>query len=200
MRLPTIEITHTLLEQEKSPDSISWIRHSYKVGEAARIISSHMHSLDPDVAYRFGCLHDIGRRDREVDMRHVLVGFYYMHDLGYPDAARYCITHAFPVKDVRSIYGDWDCQPEEVDFIQQYLNSIEYTDYDRLIQLCDAVSLSSGYCLLEKRMVEAALRRGITQHILPRWRALLDTRAYFDQQIGCSVYDILPGVVESSFR
>lgn len=72
-------------------------------------------------------------------------------------------------------------------------------DYDRLIQLCDAVSLSTGYCLIEKRMVDTALRRGITQHILPRWSTLLDIRSYFELKIGCSIYDILPGVIENSF-
>jgi hypothetical protein len=200
MRLPTVEDTRLILEQEVGPDLPLWIRHSFNVGQAAQIISSHMPSLDPDVAFRLGCLHDIGRRDREAGMRHVVVGYQYMLGLGYPDAARICITHAFPVKDVRSIYGEWDCTAEEVKFVQDFLDAIDYTDYDRLVQLCDAVSLSSGYCMLEKRMVDTALRRGITQHILPRWRALLDIRAYFDQQIGCPIYDILPGVIKNSLE
>lgn len=120
MDIPTVEKAHAILEQANGLESAPWIRHSFMVGIAARILSSHLPDLDPDAAYIIGCLHDIGRRDREAGMRHVLVGYHYLLELGYPDAAQICVTHAFPVKDVRSIYCEWDCPQEDVEFIQEY--------------------------------------------------------------------------------
>ena len=32
-----------------------------------------------------------------------------------------------------------------------------------------------------------------------RWKKVLEIRAYFENEIGCSIYELLPGVVENSF-
>jgi hypothetical protein len=73
------------------------------------------------------------------------------------------------------------------------------TPYDRLIQLCDALSLPSGFCLIERRLVDVALRRGFNALTLDKWRAYLGLRQEFDQAVGTSIYRLLPGVVEHTF-
>ena len=95
--------------------------------------------------------------------------------------------------------GAWDCPPQEKRFVQEYLDGLEYDDYDRLIQLCDALSLPGGPCLLEKRLVDVALRHGVNALTLAKWRAYVELRRDVEARAGTSVYRLLPGVVETTF-
>lgn len=74
-----------------------------------------------------------------------------------------------------------------------------YDDYDRLIQLCDAISLPDGACIMEKRLVDVALRHGLPEFTLKKWRAFMETKEYFDELCGCNVYSLLPRVMENSY-
>jgi len=84
-------------------------------------------------------------------------------------------------------------------FLKEYLSKIEFDAYDRLIQLCDALALPSGFCLVEKRLLDVALRHGVNQYSIPRWKAYLDLQKDFEDGIGRSIYQVLPGVVEYTF-
>ena len=83
--------------------------------------------------------------------------------------------------------------------MRDYLSETEYTDYDRLIQLCDALALPSGCCLMEKRMVDVALRYGVNEYTVPKWEAVLQIKAGFEDVLGRSIYELLPDVVENTF-
>lgn len=48
--------------------------------------------------------------------------------------------------------------------------------------------------------MDVALRYGLHPATLERWRVTLDIKAHFEACIGCSVYDLLPGVAENSLR
>ena len=57
-----------------------------------------------------------------------------------------------------------------------------------------------SFCLLEKRFVDVAIRYGAHPILVDRWKAVLDIKAYFEEIMGCSIYDCLPGVIENSFK
>jgi hypothetical protein len=162
-------------------------------------------ALDPDVSYVLGLLHDIGRRDGSRGMRHAPDGYAHLSTLGYPDAARICLTHSFPppVKDVRYAFGEWDCPESEVRRVQAFLDGVEYTAYDRLIQLCDALALPEGPVLMEKRLMDVVLRHGLIPGdpalTVAKWRAFLAVKDEFDAAVGGSIYDVLPDVVGNTF-
>jgi hypothetical protein len=105
-------------------------------------------------------MHDIGRRFRISGMRHVLDGYQFLTELGYPGSARICMTHSYPIRHTPHGASPWDGSEEEWQFVANYLGSIEYDDYDRLIQLCDSFSLPDGFCLVEKRLMDVAFRYG----------------------------------------
>lgn len=44
--------------------------------------------------------------------------------------------------------------------MNQFVKNAVYDDYDYLVQLCDALALPTGFCLLEKRFVDVAIRYG----------------------------------------
>ena len=68
------------------------------------------------------------------------------------------------------------------------------------MQLCDALALPTGFCILEKRFVDVTLRYGVHPHTLNRWKKILEIKKYFENLMGCPVYEVLPGVIENSMK
>ncbi len=199
MKIPTRTEAEALIAEAQSMNPGPWAEHSRYVARAAEAISQHHPSLDPEAAFVVGCLHDIGRRAGVADMRHALDGYSFLKEKGFDDAARICMTHSFPIKDIRCVAGKWDCSRQELRFIEDYIAQVECDDYDRLIQLCDALALPTGFCLIEKRLMDVALRYGINEYSVPRWKAYLSLQKEFEKAIGGSIYRVLPGVIENTF-
>lgn len=176
----------------------AWVEHSRNVAKAARLIARKDFELDEEKAYIFGLLHDIGRYKYSLGMKHVLEGYNFFMKKGYEEEARICMTHTFAYKDVNAIYGKWDSE-DEVKIVEIYISNLKYNDYDLLIQLCDSLALPDGFVLIEKRFVETALRAGINSLTLCKWRAVLDIKKYFEERIGCSIYKLLPNIVQTTF-
>ena len=175
------------------------MQHSLFVARAAAAIAGAHPLLHPETAYSLGCLHDIGRRVGVTDMRHLLDGYNFMQAEGFSDAARICISHSVALGDTRAVAGKWDCSPEEMRFLNEYVSQLEFDDYDRLLQLCDALALPSGFCLIDKRLMDVALRYGVDEYSLPRWKAYFALQTYFEEAVGGSIYRLLPGVIENTF-
>jgi hypothetical protein len=199
MNIPSLEQAETFIQKAQEMHPGPWVQHSFYVGKAAEAIAEHHPELNPQTAFILGYLHDIGRRAGVTDMRHTLDGYYFLMEQEFDAAARICITHAFPLKQINSVAGKWDCTKQELDFLEEYLSSIEFDEYDRLIQLCDALALPSGYCLVEKRLMDVALRHGVNEFSVPRWKAFLQIQKEFESAIGQSIYNVLDGVVENTF-
>jgi hypothetical protein len=199
---PSVERAEELLREAEAMNPGPWGAHSRNVAAAARAIAERDDRLEPERAYVLGLLHDVGRRTGGpgvADVRHILDGYAFMRVLGFEESARICLTHSFPIKDVDAFASPWQCPAEEKRLAQEYLDGIEYTPYDRLIQLCDCLGQPSGFCLIEKRLVEVALRLGFNDLTLAKWRAYLELRREFDAAVGGSVYRLLPGVVDHTF-
>jgi hypothetical protein len=199
LQVPALDEAQRMMSEAGARNPGPWVSHSIYVAEAAQAIARQHRGLDPAGAYILGYLHDVGRREGFTDMRHIIDGHRFLAPQGYHDSARVCLTHSFPVQEVQAVAGKWDCTPEELAWVRRTLERVEYDDYDRLIQLCDALALSSGYCLIEKRLVDVALRHGVNAHTTARWRAYLGLQQSFEGAIGQSIYCLLPGVVENTF-
>lgn len=199
MHLPTLSEAEALLDEAASQNPGPWVAHSRYAAQAARLIAAQAAPLVAESAYICGLLHDIGRRNGPSDMRHILDGYHFLQTLGFSDAARISLTHSFPIQEALSGSGKWDCSPEELRFVQEKLAGIEYDDYDRLIQLCDALALPSGFCLIEKRFVDVSLRHGFNEYTLAKWQAWLGLLQRFSAATGGPLYRLLPGIVENTF-
>jgi hypothetical protein len=199
LSLPTLSQAEDYLAKASALNPGDWVPHSHYVAQAAQAIASRHPGLNAEYAYILGLLHDIGRREGVHGLRHILDGYRFLVGEGYPDAARVCLTHAFPIPGETIAAAPWDGTEDELRFIQNYLSHLAYDDYDRLIQLCDCLSLPSGFCLMEKRLVDVALRYGINQHTLRRWLSFFAVKREIEQAIGVSVYRLLPGVIDTTF-
>lgn len=186
------------LEEAQAANPGPWVDHSRYVALACQNIASRCPHLDADEAYSYGTLHDIGRYAGVTSERHLIDGYRYCMARGWEKAAQICISHAFMIQDISSSIGVFDMPPEDKDFMARFVKDAVYDDHDRLVQLCDALALPTGFCLLEKRFVDVALRYGIHPATPARWRKVLDIKAYFETIIGCSIYDLLPGAAENS--
>jgi HD domain len=200
--LPSVEGAHAYLAAAGRRNPGPWVQHSVVAAEAARAIAARHPTLDPDAAYVLGLLHDVGRGQggpEVADVRHILDGHHLMHERGFEDCARVCLTHSFPIKQADAFAGPWDCPTEDRRFVQAYLERVEYTAYDRLIPLCDALALPSGPVLMAKRLVDVALRWGFNELTVAKWRAYLALRREFSEAIGTSIYSLLPNIIDNTF-
>ncbi|MFL0269334.1 HD domain-containing protein [Candidatus Clostridium radicumherbarum] len=197
--MPTLIEARDLLKEAGRLNPGPWVDHSLYAGMAAKLIAQNCSELNEDTDLILGMLHDIGRRVGVTGMRHSIDGYNFAIKKGFYRVAKVCITHSFDCKDIKTAFGKWDCSQEEYNFVKKYIETVEYDDYDRLIQLCDALAFIDGYCLIEKRMVEAVIRHGMNEHTIQKWKATLETKKYFEQKIGKSIYTLLPGVIENTF-
>ena len=165
----------------------AWVDHSYHVARLAEKIADRA-GMDSEKAYIYGLLHDIGRRNGNMQARHAIEGYKYLTNIGFDEGARICLTHTFQYQDVEAIYDTWDCNSEEKQFVAEYLKGITYNDYDKLIQLCDALSLANGYCYAEKKMVNSVIKFGFKDTTINKWKAILELKEYFDEKIQSDVY------------
>lgn len=175
-----------------------WEQHSLVAAENARRIAEKAPGMDGEKAYIMGLLHDIGRREGITGMRHIVDGYRYLCSIGQEEIAPVCITHSYPIKDPDMFAGKHDCTPEEELLIKQILEKHDYDNYDLLIQLCDAISLPNGACIMEKRFVDVVMRHGINAFTAEKWKAYYRIKEHFDSLCGCNIYTLLPGIFENS--
>ncbi|WP_337871461.1 HD domain-containing protein [Meiothermus sp.] len=200
MQIPTPQEAEQLLQEAERSNPGHWPHHVRYVAQAARRIAEHHPTLDPEAGYVLGLLHDVGRR-KPGRIRHIVDGYNLLTELGYPDAARICLTHGYPLKTLDSDVDPphkWDLTDEEVQFVRGFLEHTHYNEYDRLIQLCDSLALPSGFCTLEKRQLDIALRYGVNEWSVRRWQAYFALLDRFNQAIGRPVYSLLDGIVENT--
>lgn len=196
----TREIAEKALEEANRANPGPWADHSRYVALACQNIARRCPDMDENEAYIYGILHDIGRYAGVTSEKHLIDGYRYCMERGWEKAAQICISHAFMVKDISSSIGVFDMPPEDKAFMADFVKNAVYDDYDYLVQLCDALALPTGFCLLEKRFVDVAIRYGMHPSTIERWKAVLEIKERFEKKMGCSIYDCLPGVVENSFR
>lgn len=178
-----------------------WAEHSKTAARAAQTIASRC-GLDENTAYVLRLLHDIGRYEGVTGLRHIYAGYKLMNEKGFSHNARICLTHSFPYKDIESFNGNIDCSAEEIKQIEAALADYNYGDYDKLIQLCDSISLAEGICLLEVRLVDVARRCNIfNQGILNKWDAFFEIKALFDDKCGMNIYRLFSEkIIENSVK
>ena len=177
-----------------------WVDHYRYVAQACENIASRCADLDSEKAYILGLLHDIGRYPGVTSERHLIDGYRYCMERGWEKAAQICISHAFMIQDIHTSIGKFDVSEEDYLFMEQFVKNAVYDDYDRLVQLCDSLALSTGFCILEKRFVDVTIRYGVHPATIDRWKKILEIKEYFQEKMGCSIYAVLPGAVENIMK
>ena len=66
--------------------------------------------------------------------------------------------------------------------------SVEYDDYDRLIQLCDSLAGSEGVLDIEERMGDVKRRYGAYPR--EKWDANIALKECFEKKTGNDIYEL----------
>lgn len=178
------EAEELLLDAERSNPG-QWVNHSRITAHCAEKIAQYS-GLDPDKAYVLGLLHDIGRKFGVFHLKHVSEGYKYMLSLGYTDIARICLTHSFNLDRIEAYVGRFDTSEEDTEMIREKLKETQQDDYDRLIQLCDAIAGAEGVMDIIDRMNDVKRRYG--SYDPDKWQTNLDLKEYFEKKMGMDVY------------
>lgn len=193
--LPTWEEAHRLLEESEAINPGPWGNHSRVAAHCARAIAARCPDMDGEKAYIVGLLHDIGRRFGGRHLGHVADGYRYMLSLGYDEAARICLSHSFNTGELETYIGKFDVTEEELQTIRSALTALEMDDYDRLIQLCDALAGADRVLDMEERMGDVKVRYGMYPQ--DKWDQNLALRRYFEEKMGMDLYQ---AVEKDTFR
>lgn len=188
MRLGRDEAERLLAEAEKCNPG-PWGNHSRITAHCAECIAKACTGMEPDKAYIMGLLHDIGRKFGVRHMGHVSDGYTYMKALGYDEVAQICLTHSFNNGRMDEYIGKNDTTPEEYALITSLLASVAMDDYDRLIQLCDALAGSDAVLDIEERMNDVKKRYGYYPQ--DKWDTNMRLKAYFEELAGDDIYRIV---------
>ena len=151
--------------------------------------------MDEEKAYVLGLLHDIGRKFGKRHLGHVSDGYSYMMKLGHEEAARVCLSHSFHRRNVDDYVGNFDTSEAELKLIKEKLKEMDYDDYDRLIQLCDAIGGSEGVMDMEERMNDVERRYG--SYPEEKRKANHRLKTYFEEKMKSDIYTVCE---KESFR
>ena len=189
---PVREEAERLLKEAEVCNPGPWGSHSRVAAMCAEKIAAACPDMDEEKAYVLGLLHDIGRKFGVKHLGHVYDGYKYMLDLGYDEAARICLTHSFSVPDINVYIGNWDIAAEQQEEIRTSLAACVYDDYDKLIQLCDALAGAEGVVSMEERMTDIKRRYG--SYPQEKWDANMTLRSYFEEKAGEDIYLLVKDV------
>ena len=187
----------TLLDWAHAQNPGPWREHSLGVARAAEYIAREC-GMDADKAWICGAMHDIGRYEGVTAMRHIVAGYELMMQKGEPGIARICLTHSFPCPEMETYMGEHDVSPEDEALIVATIKT-PMDDYDRLIQLCDAISWGEGVCLMEKRLIDVIRRHGCAPLLQQKINATMEIFEDFQRRIGKSIYSLFPEAAENTF-
>lgn len=189
-----IEAERLLREAERCNPG-PWGDHSRVAAHCAEKIAELCEGMDAEKAYILGLLHDIGRKFGVRHLGHVSDGYTYMMSLGYEEAAKICLTHSFQNQSMEDYIGKSDTSDEEHRLIHTALGNVVMDDYDRLIQLCDALAGSEGVLDMEERMEDVKKRYG--SYPQEKWDSNVKLKDYFEKKIGKDIYE---AVEKETFR
>ena len=187
--LPTREKAEEFLHEAEKCNPGPWGNHSRVTAHCAEKIAMECNDLDPNKAYILGLLHDIGRKFGVRHLGHVSDGYTYMMSLGYDEAAQICLTHSFNNQTTDEYIGMFDTTDDELEMIQDALKMVIIDDYDRLIQLCDALAGTDCVLDIEERMEDVRRRYG--SYPQEKWDRNLVLLKYFEEKMGKDVYSVV---------
>lgn len=186
---PNKALAEEILEEAEHCNPGPWGNHSRVVAMCAEKIATACDDMDGEKAYILGLLHDIGRKFGGRHLGHVYDGYTYMLDLNYPEAAKICLTHSFNIKRIEDYIGNFDVTLKERKIVEDALANTEYDDYDRLIQMCDAIGTADGPVPMEERMGDVKRRYG--NYPQEKWDKNMELRSYFEKKMGRDLYEVI---------
>ena len=192
MELTAEKALQMLEEYRNKTKDTNWIDHSICVGNSAGKIAEKL-GLDVEKAKTLGYIHDIGKGIGEF-LEHPQNGYQYIKEQGYDDEyANVCLTHSFLNNDYMCTIG-W--MPEENADLSNFVQTHEYTIYEKIINLCDMICTNVNVTL-EKRLIDIMIRRGIFENTIYFVKEIQKLKKAFDNMLGFNVCTLFPDILDN---
>ena len=192
---PSRCMAELLLKEGAAKNPGPWKEHSHAVAEAAEKLALAVNQncgkekMNPNLAYIYGLLHDIGRQEGFCYIAHVYKGYHFMMSFGYKNVARICLTHSFQRQIMDDWFGTVDLPQEKMNEIENLLGAIQYDDYDRMIQLLDSICAADGTKNLELRIADIKSRYG--SYPQGKKDKNFKLKEYFEKLAGKNIYNVI---------
>lgn len=183
--------------------SLSLEKHSQNVARIAETIAqvieqkedgsdkNNRKQFSADIAYAAGLLHDIGRcPKKDVGLRHPIIGYEILKKEGLEIPARIAMTHTYygyPEIDRTEFWEELD--DESIKITKKFMDEVELSDADLLIQLADTMGHRLGVMTISDRFSDILMRHNIRsagEHL----RELYRIKQYFDKKTGMNIYEL----------
>lgn len=198
MTIPTLNEAFRLIDEADKafyqilkPPAVPLRIHSLTVAGCAFAIASYCSDLDAEKAFVLGLLHDYGRIICDESRFHGLTGYQLLKEKGYEQAAQICLTHTFLIQNFSaSDYASYNQQDiaETISLLQK----LNYTDYDRLIQLSDMLTTGTGLTNPKARMKYIVAKYNIPFSVIKKqFKDTYRLKQYFDKKTGHDIYKLL---------
>lgn len=200
MKLTSKKALEILENARGKLENDNWIEHQICVGNTAGIIAKAL-NLNEDFAKSLGYIHDIGKiygYNGDGALTHGIKGYEYIKDLGYDEEyASICITHSYLNNDIDCLSGNRSNKNGiAYVFQKEYVENHNYSDYDKLINLCDLMC-NQKVMTMEKRLIDLLMRHGIYETTPYHIEEALKLKKYFDDKLGFNVYKLFPDVIDN---
>ena len=187
--IPTRDVAEKLLVEAEKDNPGPWVNHSRITAHCAETIAQLCGDMDANKAYILGLLHDIGRKFGVRHLGHVSDGYTYMMNLGYDEVAQICLTHSFNNQSINEYIGKVDTTAEEYNLIKSQLQAAVFDEYDRLIQLCDALAGAEEVLDIELIMEDVKQRYG--SYPKDKWNRNIELKKYFENKCEKNIYELV---------
>lgn len=192
MKLTVNDAFKMLEDFRNKVEDTNWIEHSICVGNTAEKIAEKL-GIDVEKAKICGYIHDIGKGIADF-ADHPMQGYKYLRNLGYYEYANICLTHSYLNNDINCVSAE--LHSKDIKFIEEFIKNHEYTIYDKLIILCDLISMNVNVTL-DKRLIDIIDRRGVHKNTVYNIRESKKLKKEFDEMLGYNVYELFPKITEN---
>lgn len=200
MKNLTIEKAYNFLENNSLKDKDDLMNHSINVAIVAERLADEL-KLNGKKAYVLGLIHDIGKcQIGKIGMRHILSGYNFLHNLGYEQEARICLTHSFYnkklVKKILCSKGGRFTR-NEIKFISNYINKSEFDMYDKIVQVADNMGGINGIMTIERKRIEIILKEGLSDITEESLKGIYNVQNEIELKLNHSIYKAFPEIVDN---
>ena len=106
-------------------------------------------------------------------------------------AAEICLTHSFPNKNIGEYQGTIDIEADDLLELKLALQKTDYGYFHKLIILCDGYGFVDGFISLEKRWIDAAIRIGINEYTIEKWKSMYKLRDEINLKYSINIENII---------
>ena len=169
------------------------LEHVKIVANAAKRIANKSDCLDPEKAYTYGLMHDIGKffLSKKESYKHPLLGYELLKD-NYIDIAEICLSHPFPTPSFDDYFLHY-CKGDSVEAVKisDSLKTLKNNNYMMLIQFCDKISGLDNYVTLDEKFAWYASNYSIDKHIIDqRFVMYLDIKTHLEKITKMNIYEM----------